>query len=163
LGQALPIGLPGKIVPQANVNLRMTMSEGEPGRRRPWWDAPTAAIEEPWPRPGLKDRDDWAETTDSYSGRGLRSGLLAALDIAVEDEGYVFESEQQLLWRAIYLLTDMLKAGDEQLTWLIAEARHKGMSWTDIGTSLGISKQAAHKRFARQLESTLALAAALEA
>jgi hypothetical protein len=83
--------------------------------------------------------------------------------MAVEYEEYVFESEQQLLWRALYLLTDMLKAGDEQLTWVIAEARHKGLSWTDIGAALGISKQAAHKRFARQLESTLALAAVLEA
>jgi hypothetical protein len=84
---------------------------------------------------------------------------FAALDRAITELGeYTVDSEQQLLWRAMYLLTDMLKAGDEQLTWLIAEARHKGMSWTDIGAALGISKQAAHKRFARQVESALASA-----
>ena len=134
----------------------------------PWWEVPAADIEEPWPRPGLKDREAWAEQVNTISAPvsaiALRRGLLAALDAAIMDRGvYSVESEQQLLWRAMYLLTDMVKAGDEQLTWLIAEARHKGMSWTDIGEALGISKQAAHKRFARQLESTLALAAALEA
>ena len=54
---------------------------------------------------------------------------------------------------AIYLLTDLMKAGDEQLAWLIAEARHKGLSWAEVGEALGISKQGAHKRFAQQVES----------
>lgn len=130
---------------------------------RPWWDVPAADIEEPWPRPGLKDREAWADLVTTMrppvSAIGLRRGLLVALDVAITQSGeYSVESEQQLLWLAMYLLTDMVKAGDEQLAWLIAEARHKGMSWTDIGAALGISKQAAHKRFARQVESTLALA-----
>jgi hypothetical protein len=165
LGQVPPVGLPGKIVPQANVNLGMTMSKGARDllESRPWWDVPAADIEEPWPRPGLKDGGDWADLVNTFhppvSAIGLRRGLLAALDRAITELGeYTVDSEQQLLWRAMYLLTDMLKAGDEQLTWLIAEARHKGMSWTDIGAALGISKQAAHKRFARQVESALASA-----
>jgi hypothetical protein len=143
----------------------MTMSEGTRDLLggRPWWDVPAADIKVPWPRPGLKDREAWANLVNTMhppvSAIGLRRGLLAALDVAITESGeYGVESEQQLLWRAIYLLTDMLKAGDEQLSWLIAEARHKGMSWTDIGEALGISKQAAHKRFAGQVESTLALA-----
>lgn len=165
LGQVPPVGLPGKIVPQANVNLGMTMSEGTRDlvEGRPWWEVPAADIEEPWPRPGVKDREDWADLVNTFhppvSAIGLRRGLLTALDVAITESGeYRVESEQQLLWLAMYLLTDMVKAGDEQLSWLIAEARHKGMSWTDIGAALGISKQAAHKRFARQVQSTLALA-----
>jgi hypothetical protein len=137
----------------------MTMSEDEfdPLEDRPWWDVPAAAIETPWPRPGLKDREAWAEQVDTISAPvsavGLRKGLLAALDAGAGR--YVVETEQQLLWLAIYLLTDMVKAGDEQLSWLIAEARHKGLSWTDVGAALGISKQAAHKRFANQVASSL--------
>ena len=67
------------------------------------------------------------------------------------------ETEQQLLWLGIYFLTDMVKAGDEQLLWLVAEARHKGLSWTEIGSALGISKQAAHKRFADQVNRAVSL------
>jgi hypothetical protein len=141
----------------------MTMSEGEIGRRRPWWDVPDAATDDPWPRLGVKDREAWTDEADSYSGLALRTGLFAALDAAIEGRAYIVESEQQLLWLAIYLLTDMVKAGDEQLTWLIAEAHHKGLSWTDIGQALGISKQAAHKRFAKQMELTLEVAALREA
>jgi hypothetical protein len=98
-------------------------------------------------------RSAWAEEADSYSGRGLRSGLLAALDLVAEDGEYEIDSEQQLLWLAIYLLTDLMKGGDEQLAWLISEAKHKGLSWAEVGEALGISRQAAHKRFARQVES----------
>jgi hypothetical protein len=147
----------------------MTMDEDELdlSEAEPWWEVPAADVEEPWPRPGLKDREAWAEQVNTISAPvsaiALRRGLLAALDAAIMNRGeYSVESEQQLLWLAMYLLTDMVKAGDEQLTWLIAEARHKGMSWTDIGAALGISKQAAHKRFARQVKSTLALAATQE-
>jgi hypothetical protein len=133
----------------------MTMSEDrhDPWQPKPWWDVPAAATEPPWPRPGLTARSAWAEEADSYSGRGLRSGLLAALHAVAEEGEYEIDSEQQLLWLAIYLLTDLMKAGDEQLAWLIAEARHKGLSWAEVGEALGISKQGAHKRFAQQVES----------
>jgi hypothetical protein len=137
----------------------MTMSEDEFGhsQRRPWWDVTPATIEKPWPRPGLKDREAWAEQVNAISAPvsavGLRKGLLAALDARASD--YIVETEQQLLWLAIYFLTDMVKAGDEQLSWLIAEARHKGLSWAEVGAALGISKQAAHKRFASQVVSSL--------
>jgi hypothetical protein len=47
----------------------------------------------------------------------------------------------------------MAKASYEQLSWLIAVAWRKGLSWTDVGAALGISKQAAHKRFANEVRS----------
>ena len=125
--------------------------------RDDWPDVPTAVTPTPWPRPGLKDHQAWAGWTTSNSGRGLRSGLLTALGESAGE--YSVETEQQLLWLGIYFLTDMLKAGDEQLAWLIAEGLHKGLSWTEIGEALGISKQAAHKRFAGQVRRNLAAAA----
>jgi hypothetical protein len=136
------------MVPQAGVNLRMTMAE------RHWWDVPDAAVEEPWSRPGLKNREDWADRHyNNPVGFGLRTGLLAVLDDGAH--AYDLQSEEQLLWLAIYFLTEMAKAADEELLWLIAEAHHKGLSWTDIGHALGVSKQAAHRRFAKRIALNL--------
>jgi hypothetical protein len=134
----------------------MTMDRDDPDRG--WWSVPRAVTPTPWPRPGLKDHQAWAEWTTSNSGQGLRFGLLTALTEGTAYE-YSIETEQQLLWLGIYFLTDMVKAGDEQLAWLIAEGLHKGLSWAEIGAALGISKQAAHKRFARQVRRSLAAAA----
>ncbi len=36
---------------------------------------------------------------------------------------------------------------DERITALVAAAREYGISWQQIGTALGISKQAAHERY----------------
>jgi hypothetical protein len=49
-----------------------------------------------------------------------------------------------------------LIAGDEQQSWLIAEARHKGMSWRDIGEA-SRSQSRPPTSDSGQLESTLAL------
>jgi hypothetical protein len=137
----------------------MTMDEDETESRRHWWEVLAAAIETPWPRPSLKDRGAWVDQVATLSAPvsavGLREGLIAALDVGARE--YVVETEQQLLWLGIYFLTDMVKAGDEQLLWLVAEARHKGLSWTEIGSALGISKQAAHKRFADQVNRAVSL------
>ena len=46
-------------------------------------------------------------------------------------------------------LADQLRArGDELLDEFVSEARSTGSSWTEIGCTLGTSKQAAHERFA---------------
>jgi hypothetical protein len=49
---------------------------------------------------------------------------------------------------AAVLVADELRAqGDELLDRFVAQARRENCSWTEIGTTLGISKQAAHQRF----------------
>ena len=45
-------------------------------------------------------------------------------------------------------LTRVLIAVEEELAWLVAEGRCRGMTWTAVGQALGeVSRQAAHKRF----------------
>src|SRR6478735_7131139 len=51
---------------------------------------------------------------------------------------------------ALEQLTDAVLAAEhlgEVADHLIGQARRSGASWTDIGTSMGVTKQAAQKRF----------------
>lgn len=40
-----------------------------------------------------------------------------------------------------------VEAAEVQLARDVAEARQRGLSWEDIAAGLGVSKQAAHRRF----------------
>lgn len=40
----------------------------------------------------------------------------------------------------------------DTIKWVVAERRAAGASWSDIGKSLGISKQAAQQRFGKKAE-----------
>jgi len=53
-----------------------------------------------------------------------------------------------LLDAAVAVSTDHAAAADRLLDHFVANARETGMSWTDIGARLGVSKQAARQRFA---------------
>lgn len=77
---------------------------------------------------------------------------------AMREEGYVpaHDTEEGRLLAAIYVLSDMLQEGNTELSWLIAEARHKGVSWADIAGALGgLTRQAAHRRFAPLINERL--------
>jgi hypothetical protein len=138
------------------------MSESETGQSGDsWWEIPPAPAKIPWTEPELRSPDDWADrgnypVNKVYSSIGLRWGLVATLDRATGEGGdFEVESEQQLLGLAIYLLTDMVQGAEAQFVWLIAEARNKGVSWAEIGAALGISRQAAHKRFAKEVAAII--------
>jgi hypothetical protein len=45
-------------------------------------------------------------------------------------------------------VADLSEVSDAVLGYYVDRARHSGYSWTDISAALGVSKQAAHKRFA---------------
>jgi hypothetical protein len=52
-----------------------------------------------------------------------------------------------LLITASRTVTELSTVGDSVLDYFVAAARRDGKSWTDISSALGVSKQAAHKRF----------------
>ena len=51
------------------------------------------------------------------------------------------------LRRAAELSVELSALGDQLLDHFVFQCRQSGMSWTEISTALGVSKQAAHKRF----------------
>lgn len=56
------------------------------------------------------------------------------------------------LGAASLLVEELLEVSDSVLGHYVDRARRSGYSWTDISSTLGVSKQAAHKRFARTLQ-----------
>lgn len=48
---------------------------------------------------------------------------------------------------AVELSHELAQLGDEVVERLVRAARDEGLSWTQIATSLGVSRQSAHKRF----------------
>ena len=60
---------------------------------------------------------------------------------------------------AVHLSTEHAATADRLLDHVVAEARTAGMSWTDIGARLGVSKQAARQRFADRAGPALPFAA----
>lgn len=110
-----------------------------------------------WAAASFDEGPDWAEDASGPPNQGLRTGLLNAL-WAMREEGYApaHDTEEGRLLFAIYVLSDMLQEGDTELSWLIAESRHKGVSWADIAGALGLrSRQAAHRRFAPLIKERL--------
>jgi hypothetical protein len=51
------------------------------------------------------------------------------------------------LGAAVGVVDELRSDGDQLLDRFVGEARREGCSWTQIGETLGISKQAAHQRF----------------
>jgi len=60
---------------------------------------------------------------------------------------------------AVHLSAQHAATADRLLDHVVAEARAAGMSWTDIGARLGVSKQAARQRFADRAIPALPFAA----
>jgi hypothetical protein len=127
--------------PMAVVNLELTMAQ--PGSR-PANDGST------WPYPSFDDRQRWLERPDSPRTKGVRHGLLAAIDAYLADDRWEVpnKTEEQRLLTAIWALTQMVEEAEVELSLLVAEARHKGVTWATIAAWLDVTRQAVHKRFA---------------
>jgi hypothetical protein len=109
-----------------------------------------------WPAASFEDAD-WEDSASGPPNKGLRHGLRVAYG-AMVDVGYVpaQNTDEGRLRFAIYLLSGMIEEGNTELSWLIAEARHKGVSWSDIAGALGgFTRQAAHRRFAPLIKERL--------
>jgi hypothetical protein len=110
----------------------------------------------PWPAESFDEGAEWADGGSGPPNLGLRHGLLIAYRQMARWYRMADDTEQGRLLTAIYVLSDMLQEGNTELSWLIAEARHKGVSWADIAGALGgLTRQAAHRRFALLIKERL--------
>ena len=55
--------------------------------------------------------------------------------------------------RAIAETVDSIHAGEAKLRELVQLARGRGRSWGEIAIALGVSRQAAHERFAEKIHA----------
>ena len=109
-----------------------------------------------WPAVSFDEGADWADSISGLPNQGLRHGLLVAYREMVRWYRLDDETEEDRLLAAIYVLSNMLEEGNTELSWLIAEARHKGVSWADVAGALGgLTRQAAHRRFALLIKERL--------
>ncbi len=77
--------------------------------------------------------------------RGERAEALEAWADQV-DSAELKEADTETL-RAIAELAETLRGVDEQLTNAVRSARKAHRSWSEIGTMLGVSKQAAQRKY----------------
>ncbi len=57
------------------------------------------------------------------------------------------DEPQELLAAAFHAVAELEAVGDAVLAHFVEECRRSGRSWSEISAALGVSKQAAHKRF----------------
>ncbi len=72
---------------------------------------------------------------------------LAHLVALIEEEG-AEEASLERLTRSVILAEQLAVVGDQLVGHFVDAARQDGASWADIGTALGVSKQAVQQRFA---------------
>ncbi len=72
-------------------------------------------------------------------------------------------SHDERLLVALAVLAEMSERIDWALLAVVGEARARGTSWAVIGEAIGVSKQAAHKRFSPYVEEALAQAESVAA
>lgn len=111
--------------------------------RTPSW--PYAAYNSPsWLRPDV--RDPALDTAREVALSGARPAPGA-------DRG-------EILLAAVSRTREVADRLDWVLLSLVGEARAEGLSWAQVGAALGVSKQAAHKRYAPHLADAYARASA---
>ncbi|MFF4040663.1 hypothetical protein [Streptomyces sp. NPDC001816] len=91
-------------------------------------------------------RPYWHEALRSKAARGVRLAIEEAID-DYETIVYPGCDKRAALIEAIRAVESLRGQLNEELHLLVAEARHEGVSWGQIGKHLGCSRQAAHQRF----------------
>ncbi|MFJ9370818.1 hypothetical protein ACIRRA_41275 [Nocardia sp. NPDC101769] len=71
--------------------------------------------------------------------------VIAAIERAHPD------SCMNQLVAGVILAAHWLRVADQLLDCFVDRARHAGMSWAEIGTRLGVSRQAAQKQFSTRV------------
>jgi hypothetical protein len=86
--------------------------------------------------------------------RALATVVKGVRTMATQAGEPVADRPESLLAAMVHL-AEMAERIDWALLSLVAEARASGVSWSAVGTSLGVSKQAAQQRFAPYVKQAL--------
>lgn len=108
--------------------------------------------ESPWPYPSYADLR-WLGG-DRGSDRSL-AAVVRALRSTVAESGGTVSEEPAALLDAMRHLADIAERVDWAMLSLVGESRAHGVSWVMIGTSLGVTKQAAQQRFAPYVKQAM--------
>ncbi|PPK69680.1 AsnC family protein [Actinokineospora auranticolor] len=104
--------------------------------------------------------DRYFPTTEDATTHWLRDHAFPAVEsqppnwLVVKSDVLREQVEEMITTRpeaALKLLAEVEKWHRPLTTKAVQAARHRGASWTDVGSALGVSRQAAHERF-RALE-----------
>ena len=113
-------------------------------------------MERPWPYPSVTDRT-WLATAgraDPYL-ESCRKAVRSLLPPSRPGP-----ATPEYLASALTAARELADRVDWALLSLVGEARASGMTWEQLGQALGVSKQAAHQRFAPYVALALEQAAA---
>jgi hypothetical protein len=106
----------------------------------------------PWPYRSYADRA-W------LGGEGNEDRALAAVirtvRATVTEAGGTASDAPESLLAALESLAAIAERIDWAVLSLVGEARAQGVAWSAIGTSLGVTKQAAQQRFAPYIKQAL--------
>ncbi|MDG4764365.1 Clp protease N-terminal domain-containing protein [Solwaraspora sp. WMMD406] len=90
---------------------------------------------------------DSAHTTTGPSGAAGRTGTSIRLDDLIDGITRAHPDRLTQLTNAVVIADHLGEIADHLIGHFVDQARRSGASWTDIGRSMGVSKQAAQKRF----------------
>jgi hypothetical protein len=111
----------------------------------------------PWPYRPYSD-SGWLGG-DHGEDRAL-AAIIRAVRTTVSEAGETVSDQPESLLAALTRLAAMAERIDWAMLSLVGEARSHGVPWSGIGTSLGVSKQAAQQRFASYVKQAFDQAAA---